>query len=215
MILFLYQFENAEARVERMAGDRVQRASDSQIFSSHNLKLNIMNVSEVLPVKDHFWCIVGSQSWIHLCLLETGIFSSCWRLDMILVKERILSVSNGENEGEDFLLKVGGQRRGTDLSGVMEVGRIWVAWWHYGGSPCSVVAEVVYYIILAGVVYIVDNSQYRLCKLSNLCGCNRCLWLGLREESYKLVKQCRTGVDGHTKKQTLCSCPPLWPHATF
>lgn len=67
-----------------------------------------------------------------------------------MVKGRILNVGNRENEGEYFFSNAGAARRGTDLNGVTELGRIWVDWWHHGGSPCSAVAMVVQ----AGIVYI-------------------------------------------------------------
>lgn len=53
MILFLYQHEKAETRVEKMAGDRVQRPSGPQIFPSHYLKLNTPHALETLSIKDH------------------------------------------------------------------------------------------------------------------------------------------------------------------
>lgn len=76
MKLFFYQHEKAEAKIERMAGDGVQRPSDSQMFPSHYLKLNILHTFEVLPSKGHSLLIEGHQSLIHLCILETRIFSS-------------------------------------------------------------------------------------------------------------------------------------------
>lgn len=75
MILFLYQHEKAETRVEKMAGDRVQRPSGPQIFPSHYLKLNTSHALETLSIKDHFWLIEGHQSLIQLSIVKTKIFS--------------------------------------------------------------------------------------------------------------------------------------------
>lgn len=41
-----------------------------------------------------------------------------------MVKGRILNVGNRENEGEYFFSNAGAARRGTDLNGVTELGRI-------------------------------------------------------------------------------------------
>lgn len=40
---------------------------------------------------------------------------------------------------------------------------------------------------------------YSLWKLSYLRGCHWWLWLGLRKENYRLLKQCRTRAHGHKK----------------
>lgn len=59
MILFLYQHEKTETRVERMAGNRVQRPSNPQIFPSLYLNLNTLHALEALPIKNDFWLIEG------------------------------------------------------------------------------------------------------------------------------------------------------------